>query len=103
MDAIFEFLAPENLGNDTTFYKDQPFLENRFLVFYWNKKISFLPVRHVVGRIQPAYLVIFQIDHDQIRTEFSDGLVFSNGGLETFARAAPCFVYNHLRGHGKVI
>ena len=60
-------------------------------------------MRYVVERIQPAYLVVFQIDHDQIRTEFGDGLVFSHGGFETFARAAPCFVYDHLWGHGEVI
>ena len=40
MDAIIEFLAPENIENDHTFYENPPFPENKILDFYGNEKIA---------------------------------------------------------------
>ena len=40
MDGIIEFLAPENIRNDHTFYENPLFPENKILDFYWNEKIA---------------------------------------------------------------
>ena len=40
MDGIIEFLAPENIRNDHTFYGNPLFPENKIFDFYWNEKIA---------------------------------------------------------------
>ena len=40
MDEIIEFLAPENIENDLTFYKNSQFSENRSSDFSSDEKIA---------------------------------------------------------------